>query len=189
MAVETRVFPCKYASGHVAVVGLGIGIAPYNLALNRNVESVYIIEPDSHLVELFVRSMSLKQREHSIFGKIRFIGKTVDDILPGELGGINLLVVDKWNDQFIVSAMTESASIYQKIKPDLIYIRGQELDLLRWSQQEYGSRISALEQIICEWKNIQSFPVLSTEIPEYERFIRRILVCTIAQNELLDTTC
>lgn len=104
--IETMQEVIDNASGHVLVLGLGIGYFPYMLSLKENVKSITIIEKSKDAIELF-KNIIYPQFSNKI---VDIIEMDAFDYLNDIDKKIDCVFADLWHD------VSDGKDLYLKIK-------------------------------------------------------------------------
>ncbi len=123
--IESQELGCRYAVGHMVVMGLGMGWVAVNIALNPAVHKVTVIERDPEVIDLFGKSRALDGLPAEISGKIRIIRADALEWQPGE--AVDFLYADIWRCLEEPQTLDDVRRMQANVQAELIYFWGQEL--------------------------------------------------------------
>jgi hypothetical protein len=137
MEVESQEIGIAAARGHTVVLGLGMGWAAANIALNPAVDRVTVIERDSDVIALIAEQRIFDQLPSAARDKIVIVNADAFDWRPDVAadslqGDIWARVVEpgKWDDVHRLQANIGASSLY---------FWGQEMELYRLACREAGA--------------------------------------------------
>ncbi len=123
--LESQELCCKYASGNVAVMGLGMGWVAINAAFNDNVKNVIVVEIDKEVIDIFYESGAMTDVPWHIQNKIVIVNADAFNWKPEEK--INLLYADIWQKLVEPQTLDDVRCMQKNINAEKIYFWGQEL--------------------------------------------------------------
>jgi hypothetical protein len=123
--IESQELGCRHAHGHTAVMGLGMGWAAVNIALNPAVRRVSVIERDPEVISLFAQSKVLQGVSVEIADKIRIIEADALEWHPGE--AVDFLYADIWRTLEEPQTLDDVRRMQANVAAESIYFWGQEL--------------------------------------------------------------
>jgi hypothetical protein len=130
MERESQMAHLAAASGHIVIVGCGMGVLLYNVLKKPEVHTVTLIEKNAAMTELLGR-ISPMADWHGI-EKLRVLhADALNDPLPN-LGEVDLLSVDIWPVLGEDHAIDDTRAIFQKVQARRVAWWGMELDFVRW---------------------------------------------------------
>ncbi len=127
--LESQELCCKYASGNVVVMGLGMGWVAINIAFNDNVKKVFVIEIDKEVIDIFYESGAMTDVPQHIQNKIVIVNADAFDWKSEEK--INLLYADIWQKLVEPQTLDDVRRMQNNIHADKVYFWGQELFLYK----------------------------------------------------------
>jgi hypothetical protein len=163
LEVESQAIGIAAARGHVVIMGLGMGWAAAECALDPDVEAVTVIERDPEVIALH-RELALFERlERRSGGKVRIVEGDALEWRPD--APVDLLMPDIWLP--LVSPDDRAAEVRRMqagIGAAAVYFWGQELELARQAAAR-GLAIDAagIAQVIADW----GLPLVGPETPDY----------------------
>jgi hypothetical protein len=166
MEVESQEIGIAAAHGHTVVLGLGMGWATANIALNPAVERVTVVERDRDIVALVDVLGIFAQLPDAARHKIDIV---VDDALTWRPATpvdslqadiwLNVVEPQKWND---VRRMCEN------IRPASLYFWGQEMELWRLACRAIGHAPDILTPAMLDAAIADcDVPLVTAEGPDY----------------------
>ena len=163
LEVESEAIGIAAASGHVVIMGLGMGWAAAECALKNDVVTVTVIEADSAVIALH-RDLDLFARLPGACGnKVRIIEH---DALTWQADGpVDLMLADIWLP--IVSdtnRVDEMRQMQANVLAKDVYFWGQELELARQAVAR-GLAIDDLgiAEVAASW----GLPLVGLDTPDY----------------------
>jgi hypothetical protein len=136
MEVESQEIGIAAARGHTVVLGLGMGWATANLALNPAVERVTVIERDPDIVALVDALGIFAQLPDAAQRKIEMV---VDDALTWRPDmPIDSLQADIWLKAAEPQKWDDVRRMCDNIRPASLYFWGQEMELWRLACRAVG---------------------------------------------------
>lgn len=123
--IESQELGCRYAFGHTAVMGLGMGWVAVNMALNPAVTLVTVVERDPEVVDLFGQSQALDGLPAEIAGKIRIVRADALEWKPDK--PVDFLYADIWRCLEEPQTLDDVRRMQSNVGAGGIYFWGQEL--------------------------------------------------------------
>ncbi len=125
--IESQELGCRYAWGHTAVMGLGMGWVAINIALNPAVRKVTVIERDPEVIDLFDYSEALGGLAAEIAAKIRIVRADALEWIPEET--VDFLYADIWRCLEEPLTLDDVRRMQANVVAEQIYFWGQELTI------------------------------------------------------------
>lgn len=163
LELESEMIGILAASGHVVVMGLGLGWVAAECALRSEVEAVTIIEADPAVIALH-RDLDLFARlPDGCGGKVRIVEH--DALLWQADRPVDLLMADIWLP--LISENDRAAEVRQmqgNVAARAVYFWGQELELARQAVAR-GLAIddAGIARVVADW----DLPLVGPETPDY----------------------
>lgn len=123
--IESQELGCRYAFGHTAVMGLGMGWVAVNIAINPAVRKVTVIERDPEVIELFQLSRVLDGLDAEIISKISIVRDDALEWVPEE--AVDFLYADIWRCLEEPQTLDDVRRMQSNVGAGSIYFWGQEL--------------------------------------------------------------
>ncbi len=123
--IESQELGCRHAFGHTVVMGLGMGWAALNIALNPQVRRVTVIERDPEVIDLFASSGALHGVPAAVAGKMRVVEADALAWQPDE--PVDFIHADIWRTLAEESTLDDVRRMQRHIGAACIYVWGQEL--------------------------------------------------------------
>lgn len=123
--IESQELGCRYAVGHTAVMGLGMGWVAVNMALNPAVTLVTVVERDPEVIELFAQSGALDGLSAEIADKIRIVRADALEWKPDK--PVDFLYADIWRCLEEPQTLDDVRRMQANVGTGSIYFWGQEL--------------------------------------------------------------
>jgi len=123
--IESQELGCRYAHGHTVVMGLGMGWAAINVALNPAVTLVTVIERDPDMIALFKGSPCLNNLPEYVFRKILIIQGNALEWVPDQ--PVDFLYANIWRELAEPQILSDVRRMQANVQAGTIYFWGQEL--------------------------------------------------------------
>jgi hypothetical protein len=123
--IESQEFGCRHAFGHTVVMGLGMGWAAVNIALNPAVTRVTVIERDPEVIDLFERSGVLQGLPDDVSARIRIVPADALEWRPD--APVDFLYADIWRTLEEPQTLDDVRRMQANVGAAAIYFWGQEL--------------------------------------------------------------
>lgn len=127
--IESQQIGIDCASGHVAVLGLGLGWSAAMCALKHEVESVTVVERDSELIALHAELGLFDRLPDGAGAKIRIVEGDAFSWRPDR--AVDLLAPDIWLPIVGGDRVAEVRRMQANVNAASIYFWGQELEIAR----------------------------------------------------------
>ncbi len=167
--IESQELGCRYAHGHTAVMGLGMGWVAVNMALNPKVERVTVIERDPEVIELFQRSRALNGLPSHAVAKVRIVLADALEWRPDEK--VDFLYADIWQSLEEPRTLEDVRRMQANVRAEKIYFWGQELVISACAEmrgKDWADGPDALRRCVAE---IIHLPLLFPDDMDYPRMI------------------
>jgi hypothetical protein len=170
--IESQELGCRYAHGHTAVMGLGMGWVAVNIALNPEVSMVSVIERDPEVIELFHHCRAMDGLPVSARNKIRIILADALGWRPDK--PVDFLYADIWRCLEEPQTVEEVRCMQSNVLADQIYYWGQELTI--------NAQAGDVSRCGAEWSNAVhhcvtdriALPLLMPEDLDYPQMIATV---------------
>jgi hypothetical protein len=129
MELESQELGCLAASGHVVVMGMGMGWAVANTALNPAVTRVTVVEYDPTVLAIIRELGVLEQLPAEAQAKIQIVQGDAYDYRPDQ--PVDLLMPDIWLPLMNDTRLAEVGQMAANCQPKQIYFWGQEMEIAR----------------------------------------------------------
>ncbi len=123
--IESQELGCRYAKGHTAVMGLGMGWVAINMALNPAVHKVTVIERDPEVIDLFGHSGALDGLRDDVMDKLRIVKADALEWRPDE--AVDFLYADIWQRLEEPQTLDDVRRMQANVGAGQVYFWGQEL--------------------------------------------------------------
>ena len=142
MEVESQEVGIAAAHGHTAVLGLGMGWAAANVALNPAVDRVTVVERDPDVIALITALGVFDQLPAAARDKIAIVAADAFDWRPD--AAVDSLQADIWAKVVEPGKWDEVHRLQANIGAASLYFWGQEMELYRLACREAGAMPEAL---------------------------------------------
>lgn len=129
MELESQELGCLAATGHVVVMGMGMGWAVANTALNPAVTRVTVVEYDPAVLEIIRELGVLEQLPPEARAKIHIVQGNAYQYRPDQ--PVDLLMPDIWLPLMNDTRLAEVGQMAANCQPKQIYFWGQEMEIAR----------------------------------------------------------
>ena len=136
MEVESQEIGIAAARGHTVVLGLGMGWAAANIALNPAVERVTVIERDPDVIALIAEQGVFGQLPGDARAKVTIVNADAFDWRPDS--SVDSLQGDIWAKVVEPGKWSDVHRLQAKIGAASLYFWGQEMELYRLACREAG---------------------------------------------------
>jgi hypothetical protein len=166
MEVESQEIGIAAARGHTVVLGLGMGWATANIALNPAVERVTVVERDRDIVALVDALGIFAQLPHAARCKIDIV---VDDALAWRPDApVDSLQADIWLKVTEPAKWDDVRRMCDNIRPASLYFWGQEMELWRLACRATGGVPDALTaEMLGAMVADSGLPLITDSHPDY----------------------
>jgi len=137
MEVESQEIGIAAARGHTVVLGLGMGWAAANVALNPKAERVTVIERDPNVIALIAEQGVFDQLPSAARDKITIVNADALDWRPDV--AVDSLQADIWAKIVEPGKWDDVHRLQANIGASSLYFWGQEMELLRLACREAGA--------------------------------------------------
>jgi len=125
METESQALGCLYASGHVVVMGLGMGWAAANAALNPAVSQVTVVEFDPEVIQVVEQSGVFAQLPVAVRQRVRIVNADAYTFVPDTPA--DTLLADIWLPLFGAGRAEEVCRMQANTGAHKVYFWGQEM--------------------------------------------------------------
>lgn len=130
MEVESQVIAVAAASGHVVILGLGMGWAAAECAYRAEVTAVTVVERDPDVIALHRQLGLFARLPDGMGGKVSVVEADAYHWKPDQ--SVELLIADIWLPLIDMADRAEEVRRMQaNIGADRVYFWGQELEIAR----------------------------------------------------------
>jgi hypothetical protein len=136
--IESQEPACRYARGHTAIMGLGLGWIALNVALNPAVSRVTVVERDPQMLAFFQALGVLAQVPPDIQAKIHLVEADALTWLPEQ--PVDFLFADIWRDLGEPNALADVRGMQRQVRAETVYYWGQELRLYLEYRRRFGAQ-------------------------------------------------
>jgi hypothetical protein len=161
--VESQQTGIDCASGHVAVLGLGLGWSAALCALKGEVETVTVVERDSELIALHEELGLLDRLPGGAGAKVRIVEGDAFSWRPD--GEVDLLMADIWLPIVGGDRVAEVRRMQANVGAESVYFWGQELEIARHWGAAGRARLDDCE--IAETARELGLPLAGLDSPGY----------------------
>jgi len=147
MESESQYYHNEYAFGHVIVMGAGMGLLPYNLLRNPNVDRITIIEKDRDVYDHWFnytgasswpnQAVKMLQLHHADAREFR--------------GECDTLIADIWADIGADELEEDMATFRKNVKFKRMMCWGAELAFISWCIKEGVNALTASDEHAQRW--------------------------------------
>ncbi|MEI8395428.1 MAG: hypothetical protein WCF85_11875 [Rhodospirillaceae bacterium] len=170
LEIESQELGCRHATGHVVVMGLGMGWAAANAALNPAVTRVTVVEFDPEIIEAVRCSAVIEQLPPEASSKITVLLGDAYEFVP-EIPA-DTLMADIWLPLFGAERDQELRRMHANTGGAKVYFWGQEMVIADRARQA-GLALTAetVGRIIAD----MALPLIGpAECPDYPDLISRV---------------
>lgn len=136
MEIESQEIGIAAAHGHTVVLGLGMGWAAANVALNPAVERVTVVERDPSVIALIGELGIFDQLPAEAREKITVVEADAFDWRPDS--AVDSLQADIWAKVVEPGKWADVHRLHAAIQPDSLYFWGQEMEIWRLACRKAG---------------------------------------------------
>lgn len=168
MEIESQELGCLHATGHVVIMGMGMGWCAAATALNPAVTAVTVVELSPEILHLIAELGVLEQLPADARAKIRIVNASAYDYVPDR--PVDLLMPDIWQPLMNDGRVAEVRQMARNCQPRQIYFWGQEMEIARHAR---------LWGLPLTWDGVREtvarldLPLLLPEGEDYPDLIRR----------------
>ncbi|OQY46438.1 MAG: hypothetical protein DRR08_26145 [Candidatus Parabeggiatoa sp. nov. 2] len=177
MELESSAPHVAAANGVVVVMGAGMGVVLYNMLKRPEVEKVTVVERDPKVIDLLYQAIDIQ----SWAGIDKLTIEVMDafDYIPTEK--VNYIFVDIWVPVGDKQALPDTQRIQLNVKANVVSWWGQEIDFLRWFNQNRPQKPASLNHYLA-WAKEINLPLIEQNNPEYVSWIMAVAQSMFYQN-------
>lgn len=173
LEVESQELGCRTSRGHVVVMGLGMGWAAANIALQPAVDAVTVVERDPDVIALWELTGVARQLPPGVAAKLRIVRHDALQWRPER--AVDCLVADIWLQIASDGALADVQQMQRNVQARQVFFWGQELVLaamaLRHAPADSPRWPEALELAMAE----AGLPLVGGDMPEgYAAYVARV---------------
>ena len=187
LEIESQELGYLNATGHVAIMGLGMGWIAANAALCAEVTRVTVVERDPEVVSLFHRSGAFDSIPEQGRRKIEIV---LDDALtwrPEPEAAVDFLYADIWLQLMEPGALGQVRQMQDNVQSRTLYFWGQELAIYAAIQRDAGDNAAISEDAIqSAVADIIRLPLLVPDERDYATMIDQVVRNRIERRPPLD---
>jgi hypothetical protein len=172
--IESQELGCRYAKGHTAVMGLGMGWVAINMAINPAVQKVIVIERDPEVIDLFGRSRALDGLPDEVTDKLRIVKADALEWRPDE--PVDFLYADIWQSLEEPQTLDDVRRMQTNVQAGSVYFWGQELAIHALASKNAGI-LEGQEWTEAAWRCVSkaiSLPLLFPDDFDYPEMIAQV---------------
>lgn len=170
MEMESQEIGCRLAEGHTVVMGLGMGWAAVNTALNPAVSRVTVIEYDPEVIEAVRQSDPFSQLPDEAAAKITVIQGDAYTWTPAAGDVVDTLLTDIWLPLYGPDRLREVAGMVANTGARRVYCWGQEMNIAH-HLREKGLPLDTAGIALAVADS--GLPLLGPDLPDYLDKTRR----------------
>lgn len=175
--IESQELAVQFAHGHTVVMGLGMGWAAANFALQPSVKSVTVVERDPDILRLLTDCGALASLPNSARNKLEFVIADAREWTPPDTSPVDFLFADIWLHLAEPQTLADVRCMHEHVKPGSLYFWGQELALhaaceAGWKGMEESS---PAQRIAHAAREVIQLPLLCPESIAYAERIERVI--------------
>ena len=133
MEIESQEIGCQHASGHVLVMGLGMGWAAANAALHPDVSQVTVVEFDPEVIAAVTQSGIFSQLPAQASQRVRVLQGDAHQYVPDM--PVDTLLADIWLPLFGAERDAEVRRMRDNTGAKRVYFWGQEMLIAQRARQ------------------------------------------------------
>ena len=165
MEIESQEIGIAAASGHTVVLGLGMGWAAANVALNPAVDRVTVVERDADVIAMITAQGVVDQLPAAARAKIAIVHADAFDWRPDS--PVDSLQADIWAKIVEPGKWDDVHRLQANIGAASVYFWGQEMELYRLACREAGAIPTDLSNADVERLAVQTgLPLVLSQEPE-----------------------
>lgn len=134
MEIESQQLGCLAAAGHVVIMGMGMGWAAANTALQPAVTRVTVVERDPAVLAIIAELDIFGQLPPEAAAKIEIV--EADALTYRAAAPVDLLMPDIWLPLVSDGRIEEVRAMAENCRPDRIYFWGQEMEIARHARAQ-----------------------------------------------------
>ncbi|MEA1676610.1 hypothetical protein [Nitrospirillum sp. BR 11163] len=164
METESQEIGCQLASGRTVVMGMGMGWAAANAALNPAVTAVTVVEFDAEVLTAVEQSGIFRQLPPEAAAKITIHQGDAHTWTPVDGRPFDTLLADIWLPLHGLDREAQVRTMAANTGATRIYFWGQEMNMA-WRLKELGLLVDAagIARVVAEW----GLPLLGPDQPNY----------------------
>lgn len=168
MEIESQEIGCQHASGHVVVMGLGMGWAAANAALHPAVSQVTVVEFDPEVISAVEQSGIFGQLPEAAHARIRVMHGDAHHYVPDTPA--DTLLADIWLPLFDARRDEEVRRMCANTGASRVYFWGQEMVIAHRARQS-GLALDA--ETVARLAADMALPLIGpSECPDYPQRIK-----------------
>jgi hypothetical protein len=165
--IESQELGCRHALGHVVVMGLGMGWAAVNAALNPAVTRVTVVEFDPEVIEAVRFSGVIEQLPPEAAAKITISQGDAYHVVPA--APADTLLADIWLPLFGATRDDEVRRMHANTGGARVYFWGQEMVI---ADRARRAGVPLTHQTVAEIVSDMALPLIGpAERPDYPDLI------------------
>lgn len=129
MEIESQQLGCLHASGHVVIMGMGMGWCAAAAAVNKAVARVTVVELDQDVLDMIDTLGVFDQLPDDARAKIHIVKGSAYDYVPDR--PVDLLMPDIWLPLMNDGRVEEVRAMQAHCRATRIYFWGQEMEIAR----------------------------------------------------------
>lgn len=174
--IESQQLGCVHASGHTAVMGLGMGWIAANVALNPQVTRVTVIERDAEVIQLFELSGALESVPEVARAKMQIVQADALLWCPDASLPVDFLLADIWLHLAQPDTLNQVRRMQEHIQASQIYYWGQEIGIYNAVQRLFaGTENLSNEMVRHAVQEVIRLPLLTEEPRDYAHMIEQVI--------------
>ncbi|MDE1147638.1 MAG: hypothetical protein PW843_13630 [Azospirillaceae bacterium] len=164
METESQEIGCRLVWGRTAVMGMGMGWAAANAALNPAVTQVTVVEFDAEVLAAVEQSGIFSQLPSEAAAKITVHQGDAYIWKPADGQAFDTLMADIWLPLHGLGREEQVRTMAANTGAKEIYFWGQEMNMA-WRLKELGLPVDAagIARVVAEW----GLPLLGPGLPDY----------------------
>ena len=127
MEIESQEIGCRFASGHTVVMGMGMGWAAANAALNPAVTRVTVVELDPEVLEFVAVMDVFGQLPPEAAAKVTVVNGDATAFVPDTPA--DTLMADIWLPLYGDNRLEQVRRMRENTRAPRVYYWGQEMDI------------------------------------------------------------
>jgi hypothetical protein len=174
--IESQEIGCRFAFGHTVIMGLGMGWAAANIALNSKVTRVTVVEIDPAVIRLFANSGVLESLPDSARRKIVIVKADALQWAPSATESVDFLFADIWLQLAEPATIKQVRQMQANVRAEKIYYWGQEIAIHCAARQHVGKNPKITgEAVKYAVDSVIQIPVLLPVANDYLKMIEQVI--------------